>query len=78
MRPRAVFFVGAHMLVGLEYQLLPGVGFFAELSPGTALGIGKNSCVSAPVLGEPPVSPPPCYPLVPFTLEAAIGLNFRF
>ena len=67
------FFVGAHALAGLEYQFSPGIGLFAEISPGTAFGAGTASC-----LGPPLPTDQPCYSLVPFTLESAIGLNFRF
>jgi hypothetical protein len=69
--PNPLFFVGVHALAGLEYQVSPSTAIFAEISPGTALGSGSNSCLSAPTGIA-------CYPLVPFTLEAAIGLNFRF
>jgi hypothetical protein len=54
-------------LAGLEYQLSPTIGLFAEISPGAAFGIicadkGHNDCGL----------------LIPVVLEAAIGLNFRF
>ena len=54
-------------LAGLEYQFVPGVGLFAEISPGAAFGIicadqSRNSCGL----------------LAPVVLESAIGLNFRF
>jgi hypothetical protein len=64
----------AHVLAGLEYQVSPGIGLFAEVSPGYALGYGRNSCFGA-------LNPDPnfvCGSLIPFTLESAIGLNFRF
>jgi hypothetical protein len=69
--PNPILFVGVHALAGLEYQVSPGIAVFAEISPGTALGSGSNSCLSTP-------NGIACYWLVPFTLEAAIGLNFRF
>jgi hypothetical protein len=64
----------AHVLAGLEYQLAPGIGLFAEVSPGYALGYGRNSCFGA-------LNPDPnfvCGSLLPFMLESAVGLNFRF
>jgi hypothetical protein len=76
--PGFVSYLNAHLLVGVEYQLLPTVGLFAEFSPGLTLGISKITCGNYLILGEPPVAQPPCNLIVPFTLEAAIGLNFRF
>jgi hypothetical protein len=69
--PNPFFFVGVHALAGLEYQVSPSTAVFAEISPGTAFGAGTRSCLGPPTDG-------PCYSLEPFTLEAAIGLNFRF
>jgi hypothetical protein len=67
------FFVGVHALAGLEYQGSPSIALFAEISPGTAFGAGTASCLGPPLPGDGG-----CYSLEPFTLEAAIGLNFRF
>jgi hypothetical protein len=64
-------FVGVHALAGLEYQVSPTVALFAEITPGTAFGAGTRSCFGPPLPGDG------CYSLVPFTLEAAMGLNFR-
>jgi hypothetical protein len=56
-----------HFLAGLEYQIVPGIGVFAEINPGAALGV---SCSDA--------GHNDCGLLVPLVLESAIGLNFRF
>ena len=66
-----LFSFNFHFLAGLEYQLAPGVGLFAEVSPGLALGFTRNTCFS---LGNPDT----CVLLLPVALESAIGLNFRF
>ena len=66
-----LFSFNFRFLAGVEYQLVPGVGLFAEISPGVALGLTKNPCF-------PPADAETCVLLLPFTLEAAIGLNFRF
>jgi hypothetical protein len=71
--PNPRFFVGVHVLTGLEYQVSPGISLFAEVSPGTAFGAGTRSCFGPPLPGDGD-----CYSFLPFTLEAAIGLNFRF
>lgn len=71
-RTRLLYF-NVHILGGLEYQVSPGIGLFAEVSPGFALGFGPNACI-----GAPPLDTSTCGSLVPFTLESAIGLNFRF
>lgn len=68
-----VLLANVHALAGLEYQVSPGIGLFAELSPGYALGYGRNGCY-----GAPPIDVGTCGALIPFTLESAIGLNFRF
>jgi hypothetical protein len=62
-----LFSFNFRFLAGVEYQVVPGIGVFAELSPGAALGL---SCSGA---GQND-----CGLLVPVVLEAAIGLNFRF
>jgi hypothetical protein len=69
-----VLLANVHVLAGLEYQLSPNIGVFAEISPGYALGYGRNGCYGAPNLDPNFV----CGSLIPFTLESAIGLNFRF
>jgi hypothetical protein len=66
-----LFSFNFRFLAGLEYQLVPGVGLFAEISPGVALGLTKNPCF-------PPADAATCVSLLPVVLEAAIGLNFRF
>jgi hypothetical protein len=71
--PNPFFFVGVHALAGLEYQVSPSLALFVEISPGTAFGAGTASCLGPPLPGDGG-----CYSLVPFTLESAIGLNFRF
>lgn len=76
--PTHAFYLNTHLLVGLEYQLSPGVGIFAEVSPGAALGFGRSSCFGAPPPPNPDGTLPACGSFVPFTLESAIGLNFRF
>jgi hypothetical protein len=68
-----LLYLNAHLLGGLEYQVSSGIGLFAEVSPGFALGFGPNACI-----GAPPFDTSTCSSFVPFTLESAIGLNFRF
>jgi hypothetical protein len=71
--PIHAFYLNTHLLAGLEYQFSPGIGVFVEITPGAAWGFGRFSC-----FGPPPVDTSPCGSLIPFTLESAIGLNFRF
>jgi hypothetical protein len=66
-----LFSFNARFLIGVEYQLVPGIGLFAEISPGVALGLTKSPCF-------PPADPQICVLLLPVVLESAIGLNFRF
>lgn len=66
-----LFSFNFRFLAGVEYQLSPNVGLFAEISPGIALGLTKNPCF-------PPADAETCVLLLPVVLEAAIGLNFRF
>ena len=73
--PRHAFYLNTHLLVGLEYRVSPGIGIFAEVSPGAALGIGRFGCFGPP---PPDDNFEACRSFVPFTLETAIGLNFRF
>jgi hypothetical protein len=74
--PIHAFYLNTHLLAGLEYQVSPGIGVFAEVSPGAALGFGRFACFGPPPL--PDGTFPACGSFVPFTLESAIGLNFRF
>ena len=67
-----LLYFNVHLLAGLEYQVSPGIGLFVETSPGLALGLGPNACI------YPQIDTTGCGSLVPFTLESAIGLNFRF
>jgi hypothetical protein len=67
----SLFAFDFRFLAGLEYQVVPGIGLFAEIGPGIALGLTKNPCF-------PPADAETCVALIPVVLEAAIGLNFRF
>jgi hypothetical protein len=72
IQPAYNFYLDAHVLVGLEYPLSQRIRVFAEVNAGTAGSLGGTGCFER---GEEYIV---CIDWVPFTLEAAIGLNFRF
>jgi hypothetical protein len=72
IQPTYVFFLDAHVLLGLEYPLSQQIRVFAEVNAGTAGSLGGTGCAER---SEEYIV---CIDWVPFTLEAAIGLNFRF
>jgi hypothetical protein len=72
VQPAYVFYLDAHVLVGLEYPLSQRIHVFAEMNGGSAGSLGGTGCAER---GEEYIV---CIDWVPFMLEAAIGLNFRF
>jgi hypothetical protein len=72
IQPAYDFYLDAHVLVGFEYPVSQRIRVFAEINAGTAGSLGGTGCAER---NENYIV---CIDWVPFTLEAAIGLNFRF
>jgi hypothetical protein len=75
-QPQVALLVDVHGLAGIEYQVSPTTAIFAEVSPGAAFGFSGHSCSFGPPVSNTDAIN--CGSLIPFTLDAAVGLNFRF